>query len=188
MTMNSSGQNAIAFFPQRYRYAKNTAISLLLTALFTVMYLFPAKGQMLLHYAVVLGVIFFLYLTGFSALYALVRRPSLVLSPDCICYRISAFRNVLVPWSNVLRLSVETSSAGLNGKSLEAKFISVYLREKHSVVRQMPIPAKIFSWASVQMGYAPLSISAAMVDVPLEDVAEVMRKYAMAGKERAHEG
>ena len=47
-----------------------------------------------------------------------------------------------------------------------------------SVVTQMPILTRVFSWISVQMGYAPLFISAAMVDEPLEDVVEVMRKFA----------
>lgn len=176
--MKPPGAKAIAFFPPRNRFARNTAIGLLLTAMFSLMCLIPAEEQPMLHYAPVVAVPLFVYVTLFSALYALVQRPSLVLDSNGMCYRISPFRNVLVPWPNISRVAVETSSSNFRGKTLRSTFISVYLKEEQSVVTQMPILTRVFSWISVQMGYAPLFISAAMVDEPLEDVVEVMRKFA----------
>lgn len=146
-----------------------------MTAFFALAYFLPGLS----HYVSFVAVPFFLYFAWSNTTYALGKGPSLILNSSGLLYRINGFSNVVVPWENVLRVAIETSSSQYRGRTISSTYLSIYLRDASGLVRQLPVVQRVWSWISVRMGSAPLFVPAARVDVPLESVVEAMHRYAV---------
>jgi len=166
------------YFASVSRYLKNTFIGLGLTAFFALFQFIPFQERPHLRIFGYVAIVFFLYLTVFSALRVLVRRPTLILDNKGIWYRISIYRTVFVPWQNVERVAIETSSASYRGKTFSSRFISIYPKNPSSLIGELPLVQRFFAWVSVKMGYSSLFISEPVVNAPLEDVANAINQYA----------
>jgi hypothetical protein len=169
-------KGTVVHFASRAKYVRNVLIGMGLSLLFALFHFIPYNDQPALRIFGYMAFIFSSYLTAFSALYVVVRRPSLILDQRGLQYRVSVFKTVLVPWGNISRVAIESSSASYRGKDFVARFISIYPHDKTPVVRALPLVQRFFSWVSTNMGFAPLSFADAMAEAPLEVVLGDIRR------------
>lgn len=163
------------FHASKSKHRRGLMYSVALLALFIFLAV-TAESKVYL-WLTLLCIALFALLALYFLLYLRVSAPSLVVDNEGIQYRMAPSTVAVLPWTNIARIAIETSSASYRGRTFRARFISVYPHDYRLLKIQLPLLARAVARVNMMLGYAPIAIPEAMAGTTLESIMSAVSEF-----------